>query len=90
MTDESRYRGVYAGHAACGALRVAIDDEPVGLADQGLDQYDLDAEEQDTAFLASLAFGGGDEGEAAYRPELRRDFWQWYLDEAVPAAWRSV
>jgi hypothetical protein len=72
MTDESKFRASYVGHAVCGALRTAIDDEAVGYAEDGLDDPQLDSEDWDASWFASLAYSGGDEGESAYRPELRR------------------
>ena len=53
------------------------------------DDEDLDPDMMSPDYFASLAeasfFGEPDED-----PEARRRFWRWYLDEAVPAAYRSV
>jgi len=55
----------------------------------GADDEDLDPDMMSPDYFASLAeasfFGEPDED-----PEARRRFWRWYLDEAVPAAYRSV
>jgi len=55
----------------------------------GADDEDLDLDMMSPDYFASLAeasfFGEPDED-----PEARRRFWRWYLDEAVPAAYRSV
>jgi hypothetical protein len=87
MTDESRFVGTYAGHAAISALFVAMSDEAYDYEPER-DDYDLDAEDLDTSFQAAMAYGGGDVGEKAYNIEKRREFWQWYLDEAVPNAYK--
>jgi hypothetical protein len=89
-TDEPRFRASYVGRGACAALRTATEDEAYGYPDEGRDDHDLDIEAWDASWWSALAYGGGTTGEAAYRPERRREFWEWYLDEAVPAAWRSA
>jgi len=53
------------------------------------DDENLDPDMMAPDYFASLAeasfFGEPDED-----PEARRRFWRWYLDEAVPAAYKSV
>ncbi len=53
------------------------------------DDEDLDPDVMCSDYFASLAeasfFGAPDED-----PEARRAYWRWYLDEAVPAAYRAV
>ncbi len=86
MCEGKRFNSIYAGFAAVNAITTALKDEYFGLPqneetelDDDLDPYGWDA-----SFLSSLAFAGG----AAWEPQSsvgkRREFWQWYLKEAVP------
>lgn len=45
---------------------------------------------RDAAFDASVAAANGLPWDSTSSPQRRRAFWEWWLREAVPAAWESV
>ncbi|MGH9277703.1 MAG: Imm5 family immunity protein [Acidimicrobiales bacterium] len=79
-----------AGDAAVAALYAAAHDRDHDDLPADADDYDLDSEDWDAGFLAALALAGGEVGDPAASDVRRREFWEWYLREAVPAAWRSA
>ena len=77
---------LYPGHAAIDVVLTALKDVDCDASD------DLDAEldEWDGSFYAAAAFAGEMPWDARASSGRRSDFWEWYLREAVPAAWESV
>lgn len=82
---------VNVGYAAAVVVSTALNDEQFDpqqlesdVSDRDLDVYDWDA-----SYLACAAYAGG----ASWQPESddnrRREFWEWYINEAVPSAWNS-
>jgi len=51
---------------------------------------DRDAWSWDESYLASMACAGGSAWAVSSSLEKRREFWQWYLEQAVPIAYNSV
>lgn len=82
-----------AGRAVAGAGWVAVGDELLST-EQGMSEEDLadpeDPDLWDPAFYAAGAWAGGMPWTPTFSATAYRDFWQWYLDDAVPQAWRSV
>lgn len=78
-------------NAALNTARFALFDAPFDAAhlDPTSDEV-VDPEEIDPAVYAAGAFSGGDEWNPESDPLRRRAFWEWYLEEAVPAAWSAV
>ncbi len=83
---------VMVGYSAAKALCAALFDEKFDpfhinyeLTDADVDPYDSDA-----AFAAAAAYAGGAIWNTNSISSKRREFWEWWLDEAVPAAWNSV
>jgi len=77
-----------AGEAATRAVYVAMHDED---ADQPeLLDDDLDATDWDCAFWGACAWSGAIPGHDGWNQEAYKEFWLWYLDEAVPEAWASA
>ena len=79
----------YVGQGACTALWTAIGDKSYEDLPMDVDDDDLDVEDWDASFFAELA-AGGEPDDPSVDPAPRREFWRWYLREAVPAAWASV
>jgi hypothetical protein len=89
----------HAGMAAVRTVVAAMYDVDVD-PDLDHEDHELDVEQWDASYRASLAECGynpgdppyeeGDSGDNAETQERRRQFWRWYLDEAVPAAYRSA
>ncbi|MGH9277707.1 MAG: Imm5 family immunity protein [Acidimicrobiales bacterium] len=90
MSADRQFAAGYVGNAATTALSTATRDK--GYADLApeVDDYDLDPWDWDTSFIAAMAAAGGEVGDPAASDERRRQFWEWYLREAVPTAWRSA
>lgn len=80
----------YVGYAAVDAVTTAQVDEEVEGFDEGELDENLDADQWDASFFASLAFASGAPGEQGSDPARRREFWRWYLREAVPAAYTTA
>lgn len=95
--DDLMYEGKFlveinAGYSAASAASCAISDEKYDedkIDDSTLDE-DLDPYEWDAGYYASIAYAAGLPGDDASDPEKRREFWSWYLNDAVPNAWSSV
>ena len=93
--DENENPAVAAGYAAMQVPNTAlndlllIDQETEQELPQDLKDEELDYEDHDSGFFASMAvvfFQSNDDFEAI---ENRRDFWRWYLTEAVPSSYAA-
>lgn len=88
-----RERGYLAGHAVAATGWVAVGDELLS-PDAGVSEKELidpeDPDLWDPAFFAAGAWAGGMPWSRSHSPETYREFWQWYLEDAVPQAWLSA
>jgi hypothetical protein len=89
---EARFKtAAYVGFAAINAVVVALfDEETEELDDDGnviLDQ-DLDPFTWDTSFYAAAAYSENEPEEN--KIQKRREFWLWYLNDAVPLAYQAA
>jgi len=89
---EARFKtAAYVGFAAINAVVVALfDEETEELDDDGnviLDQ-DLDLFTWDTSFYAAAAYSENEPEEN--KIQKRREFWLWYLNDAVPLAYQAA
>jgi hypothetical protein len=58
------------------------------LAAFGQPEIEVDPDAWTAAFLASIAYCGGATWEKGVGDDLkRREFWEWFLNEAVPSLW---
>ncbi|MFV0387737.1 MAG: Imm5 family immunity protein [Pyrinomonadaceae bacterium] len=85
--SESEMRAVSVGYASVNNVYVAVRDEV--FHDVLEDELDEDPYMWDTAFYSFLAFTGFG-GENPVNIDQNRDFWDWYLSEAVPKAYESI
>lgn len=79
-----------AGFAAAATLAVAVYDEnfdPDDIGDSDTDRA-ADLYDWDAALFASLAYSRESYVDEPLSRLLRKDFWEWYLKEAVPAAYQ--
>ena len=84
---EAYHPAAYAGFSCFAAVaQLLYDDVPEFMAGGELE---VDPQEWGAEFLASLAYCGGAVWENIGSPECRREFWLWYLDEAVPSAFND-
>jgi len=81
---EISQRALAAGEAAR-LVVVAADIDDYGEHPPHADDDDLDPDDWEAAYVAAIAAAGYPEEDVA----ARRDFWRWYLEEAVPEAWRA-
>jgi len=85
---EENQPGMAAGEAAAQAVFAAVYDENVE-SPQSLDD-DLDATQWDCAFWGACAWSGAIPGQDGWNQEAYKEYWLWYLDEAIPEAWASA
>jgi hypothetical protein len=80
---------VYAGFASWAVARDVLswNHPKVTLRDTELE---IDPEEWDPCFLATLAITGGATWEGVGRSDIRHEFWYWYLTTAVPDAFTAA
>jgi hypothetical protein len=84
--SEDIFHFVYVGYAAVDAVATALKDmdcEDDGTLDEDLDSWD-------GSFWACSAYSGDFPWEARSDMGRRREFWEWYLDEAVPLAYTAA
>ena len=89
MGEDHQLVAGYVGTAACCALSTAAHDKSYADLPPDTDDYDVDSEDWDASFLAAMAAAGGEVGDPDASDGRRREFWKWYLREAVPAAWNA-
>jgi hypothetical protein len=85
-------RPVMVGYSAAKALLTALFDEkfdPFHI-DYDLTDADVDPYDSDAAFAAAVAYADGSIWNPDSSSTKRREFWEWWLSEAVPTAWSSV
>jgi hypothetical protein len=87
---KSIYYTIYAAYAAAGSLNVALHDEEFDPheIDENLSDGDLDT--WDPAFHAAGAYAGDFPWGDSPNPPKQREFWEWYLQVAVPQVWNAV
>jgi hypothetical protein len=87
---DSKSMAVSAGYAAVTALMTAVDDETYRPEQIDLNEQDSrDIDDNDASFFAAAAFASGPSWKTIGSDsdaEARRQFWLWWLNEAVPAA----
>lgn len=82
LLGEEYWPSVLAGFASWAVAR-DVPSHPV-MNDGAASELEVDPQEWDACFFASLAIAGGAVWDGAGDPVRRRAFWQWYLDEAIP------
>ncbi len=79
-----------AGHAAAAAVAVALADKKAVDCASGEDDETNSYYDWDVSYFASIAYAGGGLSNSNADIEKRREFWKWYLQEAVPDAYLFV
>jgi Immunity protein Imm5 len=77
-------RALAAGEAARLVL-AAVDLDDYAEHPPDAEDEDIDPDNWEAAYVAAIAAAGYPDEDV----EARREFWRWYLDEAVPAAWAA-
>lgn len=82
LLGETVFNSVYAGFSCLAAARNVFFGVP--SIQEVSSELDLDVDEWDASFIASLAFAGGAVWEEnPGNPKLRREFWKWFLEKAA-------
>ena len=83
---EEYFTAVYAAFACFSATKVVL--SGFELPAFGQPEIEVDPDAWTAAFLASMAYCGGATWEKGVGDDLkRREFWEWFLNEAVPSLW---
>jgi hypothetical protein len=83
---------ISVGFAAANVVAAALNDEQFDPNDEEDAQFldeDYDPYDWDASFYASIAYAGGAPGDENSDLQRRKEFWEWYLKEAVPTAWEA-
>lgn len=78
--EPHEYPVMFVGHAAANTIVTATADFIFDFSDLRRDR-DLDPEAYEPSYLIASAFAGGLDEKG--NPNLRREFWEWYLSEAI-------
>jgi Immunity protein Imm5 len=84
LLGEAFFTAVYAGFSCWAAARDVL--APEAAPPPAESELQLSPEEWDPCFFSSLALAGGATWDGQGDPRIRRAFWRWYLEEAVPDA----
>jgi hypothetical protein len=77
----------YAGFACISAVGTVLYD--LDFDTLGLPEMENDPDDWTACFNASLSYCAGvTSGEAVEDDLKRREFWEWFLNEAVPSLWQ--
>jgi hypothetical protein len=84
---ESKQLQIASGFAALSAMMVAIYDENFGSEEDnlGVDEQTIDPDELDTTFYAATSYSNGTIWDEDSNSDKRKDFWTWYLNNAIPS-----
>ena len=78
--------------SAVQALTTALQDEnfdPLNI-NYNLTDADIDPDDMDASFFAASVYANGAVWNLESGPLLRREFWEWWLKQAVPLSWNSI
>lgn len=83
---ENTFVAAYAGFACISAANAVMYGVSLDLV--GLSEIEVDPDEWTACFYASLAYCGGATWEEGKGDDAkRREFWEWFIHEAVPNLW---
>ena len=79
------------GFSAVQTLTASLQDEVFepSIANENLTDVDIDPDQMDSSFFSSAAYSDGAIWETGSSADKRKDFWEWWLCEAVITAWNS-
>lgn len=85
---EEKQPGIAAGEAAQRLVHTAVYDE--NFEDPALLDEHFDPTAWDCAFWGACAWSGSIPRLEGWNQEAYKEYWLWYLNEAIPWAWASV
>ena len=84
---------IAVGYAAFRVLSTALFDEAYCTEDDIDENFmdeDVDPLQRDASFYSAAAYANGAKWQPESSVDRRKEFWEWYLKEAVIEAWNSV
>ncbi|HSE15781.1 MAG TPA: Imm5 family immunity protein [Pyrinomonadaceae bacterium] len=84
LLGQEYFCAVYAGFASWAAARNVVYGSPI-ISDAS-SEIDIDPDEWDASFYASLAWSGGAVWEQVADSDKRKEFWIWFINDALPQA----
>jgi hypothetical protein len=90
LLGQEYFPAVYAGFASWAVARDVLLSRSSSEPMPGESEFQIPPDEWDPCFFASLAITGGATWEGVGTPDVRRDFWDWYLATAVPEAFAAA
>lgn len=82
-----QYPAMFVGHAAANTVMTALSEVDLSHEKEGEQDEDRDPESYEPSYLAAAAYSGGLRGQG--NPAKRREFWLWYLRDAINDAMNS-
>jgi hypothetical protein len=89
--EEDQVSALFAAESVLAAATLVLGSrtfDPYAIEPTTQDE-ELDSDRWDSAYFAAAAYTGGLLGDPQSSTSKRKEFWQWYLTDAVPEAWRS-
>lgn len=83
------FRPSMVGDAAVSALTTALVDCEFKQISDDIDDFDNDPETWECSVLASMAYANDQPALGLFEADKMYEFWNWYLDEAVPQAYQA-
>ena len=88
LLGEEFFRGIYAGFSSWSAVGTVLYDSALEINAES--EITVSPEEWDSSFYAAMAISNGVTWENIGDVESRKQFWQWYLDSAIPNIWNEI
>ena len=88
LLGEKYFRGIYAGFSCWSAVGTVLYDSM--LETKETSEITIPPEKWDSSFYSALAISNGVIWAETGDVEARKNFWNWYLDTAVPDAWNKI
>ena len=81
---------IAVGMAAARVVQTARLDYDLTPGDPSETDQDRDPFTWDESYLGSIAYAGGGTWQTKSSPARRREYWQWWLNQAVPEAYQAI
>ena len=88
LLGEKYFRGIYAGFSCWAAVGVVLYDSVLETKEDS--EINIPPEQWDSSFYSSLAISNGAIWAEVGDIEARKEFWNWYFDEAIPKVWEKI
>jgi hypothetical protein len=89
VNGKEDYRPSAVGDAAVGALVTALVEHSFDNIDDDIGDFDGDPETLECSVHASMAYANDQPVLGLLETDKMYEFWQWYIDEAIPKAYEA-